>query len=63
MDQPPPTDRRPKAEALSPRDAAALLSVSERTILRLIEAQRLPAIRVGRQWRILISVLRRGAAL
>lgn len=52
-----------RPEALSPRDAAALLSVSENTILRLIAAQKLPAIRVGRQWRILISVLRRGASL
>ena len=41
--------RRPRPEAVSPQQAAALWHVSERTILRLIHAGRLKATRIGRQ--------------
>lgn len=50
----------PKAEAVSPQRAAVLLSVSESTILRLIKSRKLPAIRVGRQWRISLADLKKG---
>jgi excisionase family DNA binding protein len=36
------------------------LGVSASTILRLIRNGQLPAIRIGRQWRVLMSDLRRG---
>lgn len=62
MNTPPPTARRrPKAEAIGPLDAACLLGVSENTIYRLIRERKLPAIRVGKQWRIMITDLRRGS--
>jgi len=36
---------------------AKLLQVSQRTIIRLIKTGRLPAVRVGKQWRIARSDL------
>lgn len=50
----------PKAEAVGPRKAAALMDVSEATILRLIRAGKLRATRIGKQWRIAIVDLKRG---
>ncbi|MBI4522625.1 MAG: helix-turn-helix domain-containing protein [Deltaproteobacteria bacterium] len=37
---------------LTVTDAAALLQVSKRTILRLIHHSEIPAFRVGGQWRL-----------
>lgn len=55
------TDRRVRrAEAVSAEDAARLMDVSRSTIIRLIRTGKLPATRLGRQWRILLSSLRRG---
>jgi excisionase family DNA binding protein len=51
-----------RAEAVSPQKAAALMDVSESTILRLIRSGKLKATRIGRQWRIAIVDLRRGTA-
>jgi len=51
----------PKAEAVSPQRAAVLLSVGASTILRLIRNGKLRAIRVGRQWRIKLADLQKGA--
>ena len=48
-----------RPEAIGPRKAAEIMDVSEATILRLIRAKRLPATRLGRQWRILIRDLKR----
>lgn len=53
---------RVKPEAVSPQKAAALVDVSESTILRLIHAGKLKAVRYGKQWRIAIKDLRRGTA-
>ena len=39
------------------QQVATLLQVSERTIMRLIKTRRLPAVRVGRQYRIAKSDL------
>lgn len=39
----------PERIAYSPREAAAALGVGESTILRLIEAKKLPHVRVGRR--------------
>ena len=50
----------PRAEAVSPQKAAALMDVSEATILRLIRSGKLKATRIGKQWRIAIVDLRRG---
>jgi len=52
----------PKPEAVSPRRAATIMSVSESTILRLIRSGKLRAIRVGRQWRIGLADLKKGAS-
>jgi excisionase family DNA binding protein len=56
-------DRRqnPRPEAVSPQRAAILMDVSESTIRRLIRAGKLPATRLGRLWRILITDLRKGS--
>lgn len=42
-------------------DAAAALQVSKRTILRMIQKGAVPALKVGGQWRIRESQLRRWA--
>lgn len=55
-----PIDRRRPA-LVGPKAAAALCDVSESTIKRLIKTGKLKAVRVGRQWRILVSDLRRGS--
>jgi excisionase family DNA binding protein len=53
------TNARP--EAVGPRKAAELMDVSEDTIRRLIKSGRLKARRIGRQWRILVTDLKRGS--
>jgi len=42
-------------------DAAAALQVSKRTILRMIQKGQVPALKVGGQWRIRESQLKRWA--
>ena len=54
--------RENRPEAVTPRRAAQLVDGSESTILRLIRSGKLKAIRLGRQWRILLSDLRKGTA-
>jgi excisionase family DNA binding protein len=46
---------------VSPQRAAQMLRVSESTIMRRIWSGRLPAIRMGRLWRILLTDLRWGS--
>jgi excisionase family DNA binding protein len=41
-----------KSPYITVTQAAELLQVSEKTILRLIKAEKLDAKRVGRQWRL-----------
>ncbi len=50
----------PSPHAVGPRKAAAIMEVSEATILRLIHSGRLKAVRIGRQWRIALDDLKRG---
>jgi excisionase family DNA binding protein len=42
-------------------EAATLLQVSKRTILRMIQKRDVPALKVGGQWRLRESQLRRWA--
>ena len=42
-------------------EAAAVLQISKRTILRMIQKGAVPALKVGGQWRIRESQLRRWA--
>jgi excisionase family DNA binding protein len=42
-------------------EAAAVLQVSKRTILRMIQKAQVPALKVGGQWRIRESQLKRWA--
>lgn len=51
-----------RPEAVGPRKAAAILDVSEATILRLIRSGQLKAIRVGKLWRIALNDLKKGSA-
>jgi excisionase family DNA binding protein len=53
------SELKPKPEAVSPERAAELLDVSVETIRRHIQSGKLPALRVGHQYRILLSDLRR----
>ena len=39
-------------------DAALILQVSKRTLLRMIQQKEVPALKVGGQWRIRGSILR-----
>ncbi|MCA9925804.1 MAG: helix-turn-helix domain-containing protein, partial [Anaerolineales bacterium] len=39
------------AEMLTAKDIQALLQVDRSTVYRMAEAGRIPAIKVGRQWR------------
>lgn len=52
------TDQLP--EHVTPRRAAEIMHVSEATILRMIRAGRLNAVRMGRLWRIPYDDLKRG---
>ncbi|HEX9445267.1 MAG TPA: helix-turn-helix domain-containing protein [Candidatus Binatia bacterium] len=42
-------------------EAATILQVSKRTILRMIQKKEVPALKVGGQWRMRESQLRRWA--
>ena len=42
-------------------DAATILQVSKRTILRMIQKKAVPALKVGGQWRLRESQLKRWA--
>jgi len=53
--------RAVRPEAVGPGKAARLLDVSESTIRRQIRSGQLPAFQVGKQWRILLTDLRRGS--
>lgn len=44
-------------EALTPEQAAEALQVATETIRRLIRAGKLPAVKIGRQWRIARSAI------
>jgi excisionase family DNA binding protein len=44
---------------LTPAEAAALLQVSKRTLQRMIKLGQLPAFKVGGQWRVRETRLRR----
>ena len=37
---------------LTLREAAALLQISQRTAMRMIASEELPAVKVGGQWRV-----------
>lgn len=43
---------RPSAHLISVQEVAKALSVTGRTVLRMIERGDLEAVRVGRQWRV-----------
>jgi len=51
---------RPKPEKISVQTAAALIDVSETTLMRWIRTGKLRATRYGRLWRIRISDLNQG---
>ena len=42
---------------LTPKEAAAILKVSDRTVQRLVSRGEIPAKRIGDQWRIIESTL------
>jgi excisionase family DNA binding protein len=42
---------------LTLREAASILKISKRTLLRMIQTGQIPALKVGGQWRILESRL------
>ena len=46
-------------ELLTVQEAAAYLRVSEATVLRWCRTRRIPACRIGREWRIVFEPLRR----
>ena len=50
-----------KDDMVTPRRAAEIMLVSEATILRLIRAKRLKAVRIGRLWRIALDDLKQGS--
>lgn len=45
------TDNEPMETMLTVEEVAAIFNVSPRTVLRLIDAREIQALRVGRQWR------------
>lgn len=45
-------EAREQAPALTTKDVAALLKVSTKTVLRLIQSGQLPARKIGRCWRL-----------
>lgn len=44
-------EAEPRVTLLTPRDVAALMRVDKSTVYRMAEDGRLPAVKVGRQWR------------
>lgn len=47
------TEQMPRPDVLTAAEVAAMLRVSSMTVYRLIQAGELPALRVGRSYRIL----------
>jgi excisionase family DNA binding protein len=47
-----PTDRAPRARFLTVAEVAGILRVSTMTVYRLIKAGNLPAVRVGKSYRV-----------
>ena len=52
---------QPELRFMTLAEAAAVLQISKRTILRMIRKGQVPALKVGGQWRIRESQLRRWA--
>ena len=52
---------QPDMRFMTLAEAAAVLQISKRTILRMIQKGSVPALKVGGQWRIRESQLRRWA--
>jgi len=54
-------DEQTELRFLTLAEAAIILQVSKRTILRMIQKKEVPALKVGGQWRLRESQLRRWA--
>jgi len=54
-------DEQTELRFLTLAEAATILQVSKRTILRMIQKKDVPALKVGGQWRLRASQLRRWA--
>lgn len=52
-----PSGRRPEGRLLTVSEVAELLRINKSTVYRMAKQGRLPATRVGRQWRFRKSVL------
>ena len=52
---------QPELRFMTLAEAAAVLQISRRTILRMIQKKAVPALKVGGQWRIRESQLKRWA--
>src|ERR1051326_113028 len=55
------TGEQTELRFLTPAEAAIILQVSKRTILRMIQKKEVPALKVGGQWRLRESQLKRWA--
>ena len=53
------SDEQAELRFMTLAEAAAMLQVSKRTLLRMIQQRAVPAFKVGGQWRIRESQLRR----
>ena len=49
---PPPMEKQADPTLLTPREAAKLLNVPHHRVLNMIHRKKLPALKVGSQWRI-----------
>lgn len=47
-----PSKPQPEPEYLTPREAAVILRVDERTVYEWLRQKKLPSIKFGRLWRI-----------
>ena len=54
-------DEQTELRFLTLAEAATILQVSKRTILRMIQKKEVPALKVGGQWRLRESQLKRWA--
>ncbi len=52
-----PSGRKPEGRLLTVSEVAELLRINKSTVYRMAKQGRLPATRVGRQWRFRKSVL------
>jgi excisionase family DNA binding protein len=57
--EPRPTQQRGDSEILTTDEAAQVLRISKRLLLRLVREGQLPGRKLGREWRFLRSDLRR----